>query len=117
MKKLSTVDAYIKSAPLEVQGKLKELRAAIRQTAPKALEKISYGMPYYGYMGRLAYFRHWKNHIGLYLTPPVIEMHKDELKEYVTAKATIRFPLSKKLPIPLIKKLIRIRMKMNEGKK
>ncbi len=41
------VDAYIAVAPKEVQGKLKELRAVIRTTAPTAVERMSYGMPYY----------------------------------------------------------------------
>ena len=110
------VDAYIGAAPREFQGKLKELRKAIKDTAPTAGEKISYGMPYYAYKGRLAYFLLAKAHIGLYLTPPVIQEHKEELKEYETAKATIRFSLDKKLPIALIRKLIRARMKLNEEK-
>ncbi|MEK6843521.1 MAG: DUF1801 domain-containing protein [Candidatus Micrarchaeota archaeon] len=116
-KKPTSVSEYIASAPREVQDKLKEIRSAILQTCPKALEKISYGMPYYGYKGRLAYFQAHSKHIGLYLTPPVIFDHREELKEYSTAKATIRFPLNKKLPTGLIKKLIRIRMKLNESKK
>ena len=111
------VDAYIEAAPKEVQGKLKELRAIVRKVAPKADEKISYGMPYYGYKGRLAYFAAFKNHIGLYIPTPVIEEHKSELKDYETAMATIRFPLDKKLPIDLIKKLVQARVKKNEAKK
>jgi uncharacterized protein YdhG (YjbR/CyaY superfamily) len=112
------VDTYIAAAPKEVQSKLKELRAAIRETAPIAAERISYGMPYYGYKGRLAYFSAFKNHIGLYVPPPVIEEHKSELKDYETAKATVRFPLNKKLPVALIKKLVKARVKKNEeGKK
>jgi uncharacterized protein YdhG (YjbR/CyaY superfamily) len=108
------VDEYIVRAPKEVQVKLKELREAIREAAPTAMERISYGMPYYGYKGRLAYFRLAKDHIGLYVPPPVIEEHKNELANYVTAKATVRFPLDKVLPIALIKKLVKARMKKNE---
>jgi uncharacterized protein YdhG (YjbR/CyaY superfamily) len=52
-----TVDAYIEAAPKEARTKLKEIRRIIRAAAPKAEEKISYWMPYYGYYGRLAYFR------------------------------------------------------------
>ena len=59
------VDSYISAAPKEVRTKLRELRAAIRAVAPKAEERISYGMPYYGYKGRLVYFAHAKKHIGL----------------------------------------------------
>ena len=117
MKKPRTVDAYIAGAPKEVQGKLKELRAVIRKTAPDAEERISYGMPYYGHKGRLAYFRLSKKHIGLYIPPPVIEEHKSQLEDYETAKATVRLPLDKKLPLALIKRLVKARMKKNEAAK
>jgi len=114
-RKPKDVDAYIASAPKEVQGKLKELRAAIKDAAPEAVEKISYGMPYYAYKGRLAYFRHWKEHIGLYIPPPVVAEHAGDLSIYKTAKATVQFPLDKKLPVGLIKKLIKARLRLNEA--
>lgn len=120
MKKIpkpKNVDGYIAAAPKEVQSKLKELRTAIREAAPDAEEHISYGMPYYAYKGRLAYFAAFKNHIGLYMPTPVIQEHKSELKGYETASATVRLPLDKKLPISLIKKLVKARMKKNEEKK
>ncbi len=116
MKKAKDVDEYIAKAPKEVRGKLKELRAIIKSAAPESEERISYGMPYYAYKGRVAYFQEWKEHIGLYLPTPIIEEHKSELKNYVTAKATVRFSLNKKLPVALIKKLIRARVKKNEEK-
>ena len=109
-----TVDEYISLAPKNIQGSLKQLRSIIRKLAPGASEKMSYGMPYYGYKGKLVYFSFTKTHIGLYIPPPVIENHREELKNYSTAKATIRFPLDKKLPIALIKKLIKVRMIRNE---
>ena len=112
------VDAYIAAAPEGVRRKLKELRATIRKTAPDAEERISYRMPYYGYKGRLAYFAAFKKHIGLYVPSPVIEEHKSELKDYKTAKATVRFPMDKPLPVALIKKLVKARVRKNEeGKK
>lgn len=117
MLKPKNVNEYITAAPKEVQSKLKELRAVIKKTAPKSEEKISYGMPYYGYQGRLAYFSYFKAHIGLYITPPIIVQYKKELIGYTTATATIRFPLNKKLPLALIKKLIKARVKMNEALK
>ena len=117
MKAAKDVAAYIANAPKEMQGKLKELRAAIRSAAPAATERISYGMPYYGYNGRLAYFAYARHHLGLYVIPPIIEQHQRELARYETAKATIRFPLNEKLPIPLIKRLITAGVKKNEAKK
>ncbi len=118
MKKiLKDVDSYIQAAPKETRGKLKELRSVIRKTAPDAEERVSYGMPYYHFKGRLVYFAAAKKHIGLYVPPPIIEEHKSELKNFETAKATVRFSIDKPLPIPLIKKLIKARMKKNNLKK
>lgn len=111
------VDDYIAMAPKELRGKLEQLRAVIRETAPTAIERISYGMPYYDHKGRLVYFRLAKTHIGLYVPHGVVEEHKNELADYETANATVRFPLDKKLPVALIKKLIRAGMKKNEVKK
>ena len=65
---------------------------------------------------RLAYFRLSKKHIGLYFPTPVIAEHKKELKGYGTSTATVRFPLDKKLPAALIKKLVKARVNKNETK-
>lgn len=113
MKKYRDVEAYIAAAPKELQAKLKQLRAVIREVAPNAVEAISYGMPGYD-KGRVVWFGLMKSHIGLYLRPPIIKEHKKELAGYTTTKSAIHFPLEKKLPLPLIKKLIKARMKKNE---
>ena len=112
--KPKTVDEYIASCPKEHQAKLQELREIIKSVAPDSKEKISYGMPFYEYKGRLAYFQLWKKHIGLYALPPTIEDHKEELKNYITTKSSIHLSLDKKLPVSLIKKLVRVGMKRNE---
>lgn len=109
-----SVEEYISSVPREAQLKLRALRDIIRSVAPEAGERISYGIPYYGYHGRLAYFRLSKSHIGLYLAPVVIEQHTKELAKYKTAKATARFPLNEDLPDALIRKLIKAGMRINE---
>ena len=115
--KPQNVAAYIAATPVETRARLKALRKAIKQAAPKAEEKLSYQMPYYGYLGRLAYFAVWKKHIGLYIPPPAVAEHKRELKKYVTNRATVQFPHDKPLPIALIKKLVKSRVKWNEAKK
>ena len=114
MKSPKNVDEYIAQAPEEAQEKLQELRAAIKATVPEAEERISYGMPYYYYKGRLVYFQLWKKHIGFYVPTPVVEEHKSELQGYETTDATIRFPLNEKLPLDLIKKLVEARKKKND---
>jgi uncharacterized protein YdhG (YjbR/CyaY superfamily) len=54
--------------------------------------------------------------VGLYVPPPVIANHQKDLKNHETAKATVQFPLDKKLPTALIRKLIKARMMINEGR-
>jgi uncharacterized protein YdhG (YjbR/CyaY superfamily) len=98
-----------------VQAKLREIRAAIRGAAPAAHESISYRIPCYDYKGRLVWFGLQKAHIGLYLRPPVIEEHKNELAGYETTKSAVHIPLDRKIPILLIRKLVKARMKKNEA--
>ncbi len=105
------VDEYIENAPLGSRGKLRELRAAIREIAPDAEEHISYGMPCYGDKGRMVYFGIAKAHIGLYgMSSQVIEKYREEVGPYLALKGTIRLPLDREFPLELIKRLIRARM-------
>lgn len=116
MAKPTTVVSYIATAPKALQSRLRSLRSLIKKIAPHAEEKLSYGMPYYGYYGRLVYFAAFKKHIGLYIPPPIIPDHKKALAKYVTALSTVQFPHDKPLPLLLIAKLIKARVKYNEAK-
>ena len=118
MKPVKDVDEHIALAPKEVQDKLKEFRATIKTAAPSAQERISYGMPYYMYKGRLVYFQLWPKHIGIYaLAKPILEEYKSELEGYVMDKGSVRFPLDEELPVALIEKLVKaqVRQKDEEG--
>jgi|HubBroStandDraft_6_1064221.scaffolds.fasta_scaffold318579_2 uncharacterized protein YdhG (YjbR/CyaY superfamily) len=114
MRKAKDVDEYIASAPKEARSKLKEMRKIIKEVAPKAEETISYGMPYYGYHGRLAYFAWFKDHVSLFAMPPIPDAYKKKLN--VTGKSTIQFSFDQKLPNALIRKLVKARAKKNETK-
>ncbi len=72
-------------------------------------------MPYYSYKGRLAWFGLHTGHIGLYLRPPVIQEHSEELKGYDTTKSAVHLPLDGKTPVALIKRLVKARMRKNEA--
>jgi hypothetical protein len=41
--------------------------------------------------------------------------HKNELTGYETTKSAVHLPLDRKIPVPLIKKLVKARMKINEA--
>ena len=109
------VDGYISAAPKAAQKKLRQVRAAIREAAPTAKESISYRIPFYDYKGRLVYFGLFRNHIGLYVRPPVVEQHKRELAGYVTTMSAVHLPLDEDIPVSLVKKLVRARMKINDA--
>ena len=47
MKAYHDVDSYLAEAPEAVRSRLTELRRVIRKAAPRAAERISYGMPFY----------------------------------------------------------------------
>ncbi len=109
-----TVDQYISGFPKEIQSRLKEMRSLIKKVAPKADERISYSMPSYTYKGLLVYFAGYKNHTGFYPMPDVITEFKKEISQYKNAKGSVQFPHNEKLPVRLITKMIKFRMKLNE---
>ena len=110
-KQLKTVDEYIAAFPKEVQDVLEKIRSTIRESAPKAEEAISYGIPAFILNGRsLVYFAAWKNHIGFYPTPSGIEAFKKELAPFKQEKGSVQFPLDKPISIGLVKKIVRYRV-------
>jgi uncharacterized protein YdhG (YjbR/CyaY superfamily) len=113
-RKRDTVDEYIATAPPEVRGKLTEVRRAILAAAPGAEESISYRIPYYAFKGRLAWFGLFAGHIGLFIRPPVLEEHKEELKGYTMTKSSLHIPLDGDVPKALVKKLVRAAVRKNE---
>ena len=106
-----SVDEYIGLFPLEVQKKLQEIRQAIKETAPEALESIAYGMPAYKMNGKpLVYFAAFKNHIGFYPTPSGITEFTPDLTKYKHAKGSAQFPINEPMPLDLIKKIVKFRL-------
>jgi uncharacterized protein YdhG (YjbR/CyaY superfamily) len=107
------VDEYISSFPKEVQRLLEEVRATIKKVAPGAEEVISYQMPAFKFHGMLVYFAGYKNHIGFYPMPSAIETFKKELSVYKSAKGSVQFPTDSPLPLNLISKIVKYRVREN----
>jgi uncharacterized protein YdhG (YjbR/CyaY superfamily) len=104
-----SVDEYIAAAPEPVQEKLNQIRQIIKDLAPEAKEKLSYGMPYYSLNGRLVYFAYFKDHVSLFAMPSAIKKFGKEIEPYHRSKATVGFAYDKPLPLGLIKKLVAFR--------
>lgn len=111
-----SVDSYIAGFPVPTQKLLKQLRKTIKAAAPKAEEGISYMMPAYKLAGPLVYFGGYKNHIGFYPGTAGIEAFFKEVKEFNFSKGTIQFPLDKPLPLELVTKIVKFRVRQNEEK-
>jgi uncharacterized protein YdhG (YjbR/CyaY superfamily) len=107
------IDEYIAQFTADIQIKLKEIRALIRKAAPEAEEKISYQMPAFTLKGILVYFAAQTNHIGFYPTSSGIRTFQKELAGYKTGKGSIQFPTDKPLPLGLISKIVRFRVREN----
>ena len=112
----TTIDEYIAEFPPDVQKKLQQVRAIIRETAPEATETISYAIPTFDLNGHLIHFAGFKNHIGLYPTPSGIKEFEDELAPYKSGKGSLQFPLDKPLPLDLMSRIVEFRVLENTTK-
>ena len=118
----SGVDEYIANAPKQVQGKLREIRAAIREAAPGATERTDYfqmpGYSYegYDYDGMFVWFSFKQPYVRLHVRPPVIQNHKSELAGCTTTKAIVSFPADSALSRALVKKLVKASLKVMKDK-
>ena len=112
-----TVDDYIAGYPREVQQLLRSMRQAIRKAAPKAEETISYKIPAFRLNGMLVWFAAFRNHIGFYPGAEAMKVFKNELSAYKSAKGSVQFPFDQPLPLALVGRIVKFRVKQNLKKK
>ena len=113
----ATVTTYINSAPTWAKQTLKDLRSAIVASAPKATESISYHMPYYAEEGRLAYFGYHKSHCSFHwISAEDKIVFARELAKQQVKGSTLQIPQGEPVPVTLIKKLVKSRVKVNRLK-
>ena len=115
-KNVKDINSYLFDFPEAVQAMLQNIRQTIAKAAPNAVETISYGIPTFKQYGNLVHFAGYKNHIGFYPGAGAIETFKKELAAYKLSKGTLQFPLDKKLPLALITKIVKYRVKQDEEK-
>jgi uncharacterized protein YdhG (YjbR/CyaY superfamily) len=108
-----SIDEYIAAQPAAAQVALGRIRCAIRAAAWGAKEGISYKIPAYTLQGSvLLYFAGWKSHYSIYPAGErLMAAFKGELDPYRASKGTLRFPLSAPVPIKLIERIARFRVK------
>ena len=116
MPKPTTIDEYIAAYPADTQKRLEQIRAIVNKAAPEATEVISYGLPAFKLQGMLVWFAAHTHHIGLYPRASGITAFKKELSIYKSAKGSVQFPNDKPLPLALITRIVKFRVKENMEK-
>jgi uncharacterized protein YdhG (YjbR/CyaY superfamily) len=110
-------DDYADRFPREVQQLLRKMRLTIRKAAPKAAEKISYGIPAFTFNGMLVWFAAFRGHMGFYPGAGAVATFKKELSAYKRAKGSVQFPLDQPLPLAVVSRMVKYRVKQNLRKK
>ena len=113
---------YIEMMPEGARLRLREMRSAIQEAAPRSTETVSYfqipGYFYegYDYNGMFAWFSFKPPFVRLHVRPPVLADHKKVLGDWSTTSAIVSFPVGEPIPKPLVKKLVRASVKvMKQG--
>ena len=116
--KPATIDDYIAGFPVQAQKGLEQIRSIVKKTVPGAEEAISYGIPAFNINGSyLVYFAGYKKHISIYPVPSGNKEFEKDFAPYITSgKGTIQFPLDKPIPVSLVTKIVKFRLKENEAK-
>jgi uncharacterized protein YdhG (YjbR/CyaY superfamily) len=111
--KFKSVDDYIGGQSEPARAALERVRAAIREALPGADETISYNIPTYKLRGgAVIYFAAWKRHFSLYpVSAKLIRFFKKDLAAATINKSTIHFPLAEPVPVNLIGRIAKFRVK------
>lgn len=112
----NAVDTYIQGFPKEVRVLLETMRFTIKKAAPDAEEIIKYAMPTFFLHGNLVHFAAYKQHIGFYPAPSGLKAFEKEIARYKNSKGAVQFPLDKPLPLSLVSKIVKFRVKENTEK-
>jgi uncharacterized protein YdhG (YjbR/CyaY superfamily) len=111
-----SIDEYISLQPDVFRPMLGKFLTIIKSMVPEAEESISYQIPCFRYHYMLVGFGVNKKYCSFYtMSPSLIKTMKEELKHIKQSGATLHFPPDEKLPVALIKKIIKARMKENEA--
>ena len=105
------MDEYIAGYPRDVQKLLQQVRRTIKKAAPGAVEAIKYQIPTFTLNGNLISFAAYKNHIGIYPAPRGVPEFAAELSDYAGEKSTLRLPLDQPIPVDLISRIVKFRVK------
>lgn len=106
------VDQYLSTMDGPQRATLDTLRATIRNVVPHADECISYGLPAFALGGKaIAGYAGFAKHCSYFpMSGGVLGQAGDAVAAYEISKGALKFDIGTKLPVPLIRRLIRLRL-------
>ena len=117
MPKFQTVEEYIASLPEDRRGPMEEIRRAVREAAPEAVEAIAYDMPALRLGGRfLVSYAAYKRHYSLFAwSDEMLDALGDELRRRATGRGTIQLPANEPIPTDLVRRIVEFRVAEHGG--
>jgi len=113
----ANIDAYLAGCPPQAQMALAQIRQAVREAAPGVEEKISYKMPAFFVDGHaVLHAGAYKQHIGVYPAPAAEGAFAAAVARYGAHRSTLQFPLDEPMPLGLIRRLVRARVRENRAR-
>jgi len=108
---VSVIDRHLKKFSGVQLETLQHLRETIRSVVPHAKETMSYGMPAFEIDGNVvAGFDGFKSHCSYFPHSGSVLQELDGYPEWCeVSKGTLKFPIGKKMPKSLVRKLISVR--------
>ncbi|MEP7382854.1 MAG: DUF1801 domain-containing protein, partial [Gemmatimonadota bacterium] len=115
-RKPASFDDYVGALAPDKRDAVQQLRAAILSVAPTAEECISYDLPAFRIDGKvIAWIGAASSHIAMY---GVTGLSREDLAEYDTSgKGTLRFPVGRPLPLPLVHRIVQARIARNNARR
>ena len=113
MPKHASVAEYLAALPPDRRAVFEELRAAALESAPNATEAIAYDMPALRQHDRFVVsYGAYKGHYSLFPSSHVVRTELgDDIAPYLYGKGTIRFPEKEPIPLELVRRVVRLRVR------
>jgi uncharacterized protein YdhG (YjbR/CyaY superfamily) len=118
MEKPKSVKAYLSGLERPQRDAVEKLRDTIASVVPDAEEAIAWSMPAFRLRGKaFVGYCAFKDHYSFFpMSAAAIEQHRDALGEHVTGKGTIAFAYDERLPVTLVKRVVKTRLAEVEAK-
>lgn len=113
----TTIAAYIRAAPRDVQPHLRRLHALLKGVAPDAEAVMKWNTPFFIEPRFLFAFSAHKAHLGFTTTAENLEPFREELEPYETTKmGVLKVRYDVPLPEDLIRRLAEHRLRVVSGR-